>query len=231
MLHYKEVFFRKSHLLVALTNFLMKSLSFKNLVFFLLFLPSISFAKEWNFDVFMDDKLIGEHFFQLKEEGKFNQLTSNAQFKVTLLSIPVYKYKHISQELWNKDCLHAIESSTQDGGDDYKVLGKTEANTFKLIEPTKEAFAADCPMTFSYWNPLMLKQKKLLNVQSGEYTEVSIKYLGKKSIKVKNENLEADSYQILAPKINIQLWYKESKEWVKLESITPDNHHIVYTLK
>ncbi|MCX7181836.1 MAG: DUF6134 family protein, partial [Candidatus Methylopumilus sp.] len=140
MLRYKEGFLRKSHLLLALANFLMKSLSFKNLVLFLLLLlPSISFAKEWNFDVLMDDKLIGEHSFQLKEEGKFNQLTSNAQFKVTLLSIPVYKYKHTSQELWNKDCLHAIESSTQDGGDDYKVLGKTEANTFKLIEPTKEA--------------------------------------------------------------------------------------------
>ena len=82
-------------------------------------------------------------------------------------------------------------------------------------------------MALQNWEP----RAKLLNVQSGEYTEVSNKYLGKKSIKVKNENLEADSYQILAPKINIQLWYKESKEWVKLESITPDNHHIVYTLK
>ena len=48
---------------------------------------------------------------------------------------------------------------------------------------------------------------------------------------VKNENLEADSYQLLAPKISIQLWYKDNKEWVKLESITPDNHHIVYSLK
>jgi len=209
----------------------MKYLSFKNSVLFLLLLPSISFAKDWNFDVLMDDKLIGEHTFQLKEESKFNQLTSHAEFKVTLLSIPVYKYKHISQELWNKDCLYTVESSTQDGGDDYKVLGKTEANTFKLIEPTKEAFLADCPMTFSYWNPLMLKQKKLLNVQTGEYTEVSIKYLGKKAVKVKNENIEADSYQILAPKINIQLWYKENKEWVRLDSITPDNHHIVYMLK
>ena len=92
----------------------MKSLAFKNLILFLLLVPGICFAKDWNFDVFMDDKLIGEHSFQLKEQDKFNQLTSNAQFKVTLLSIPVYKYKHLSQELWNKDCLHAVESSTQD---------------------------------------------------------------------------------------------------------------------
>ncbi len=142
----------------------MKSLAFKNLISCLILIPSISFGKDWNFDVFMDDKLIGEHTFQLKEEGDLNQLTSNAQFKVTLLSIPVYKYKHISQEQWNKDCLYTVESSTQDGGDTYKVLGKTEANTFKLIEPTKQAFVADCPMTFSYWNPHILKQKKLLNV-------------------------------------------------------------------
>ena len=208
-----------------------KELAFKNLITCLLLIPNITFAKDWNFDVFMDDKLIGEHIFQLKEENKLHQLASNAQFKVTLLSIPVYKYKHLSKELWNKDCLYAIESSTQDGGDDYRVLGKTETNTFKLIEPTNEAFIADCPMTFSYWNPIMLKQSKLLNVQTGEYTEVQIKSLGKKLVKVRNENIEADAYQLNGRNINIQLWYKDNKEWVKLESNTPDNHHIVYMLK
>lgn len=197
----------------------------------LLFIPCLCFGRDWSFDVLMDDKLIGEHVFQLKEDGKFQQLISNANFKVTLLSIPVYKYKHISQESWSKDCLRAVEASTQDGGDQYKVLGKSETDIFKLVEPSKEAFSADCPMTFSYWNPSMLKQNKLLNVQTGEYMEVQIKSLGKKTIKVKNENIEADSYQLTAPKINIQLWYKDNKEWVKLESITPDNHHIVYMLK
>ena len=167
----------------------MKNFSFKKFSFILFFLPSICFAKDWNFDVLMDGKLIGEHTFQLKEEEKFHQLTSNANFKVTVLSIPVYKYKHISQELWSKNCLHSINASTQDGGDDYKVVGKFETNTFKLIEPAKEAFSAECPMTFSYWNPLMLKQSKLLNVQMGEYTEVQIKSLGKETIKVKNENI------------------------------------------
>lgn len=163
----------------------MQFLSFKKIILSLFLVPSICFAKDWNFDVFMDDKLIGEHSFQFKEDGKFNQLTSNAQFKVTLLSIPVYKYKHISQEVWNKDCLYAVESSTQDGGDDYKVLGKTEANTFKLIEPTKEAFVADCPMTFSYWNPLMLKQKKLLNVQTGEYPKYRLNIWVKRLLRLK----------------------------------------------
>ena len=209
----------------------MKNFSFKKFSFILFFLPSICFAKDWNFDVLMDGKLIGEHTFQLKEEEKFHQLTSNANFKVTVLSIPVYKYKHISQELWNKNCLHSINASTQDGGDDYKVVGKFETNTFKLIEPAKEAFSAECPMTFSYWNPLMLKQSKLLNVQMGEYTEVQIKSLGKEIVKVKNENIEADSYRITGPKINIQIWYKDNKEWVKLESITADDHHISYILK
>jgi len=86
-------------------------------------------------------------------------------------------------------------------------------------------------MTFSYWNPIMLKQSKLLNVQTGEYTEVQIKSLGKKLVKVRNENIEADAYQLNGRNINIQLWYKDNKEWVKLESNTPDNHHIVYMLK
>jgi len=209
----------------------MKKYFFKQFTLALLFFPSLCVAKDWAFDVLMDGDLIGEHTFNLKEEGEFHQLLSNANFTVTLLSIPIYKYNHSSKELWSKDCLRTIEASTQDGGDQYKVLGKSEANIFKLIEPSKEAFSAECPMTFSYWNPIMLLQSKLLNVQTGEYTEVQIKSLGREIVKVRNENIEVDLYQLTGPKINIRLWYNDNKEWVKLESITPNDKHISYILR
>lgn len=192
---------------------------------------NLIYAKEWSFEVFMDKKFIGEHSFNLKEEEIYNKLTSQANFKVTLLSIPVYKYKHISEEIWNKDCLYAIDSNTQDGSDDYKVRGETKDSIFKLIEPVKQSFTKECPMTFSYWNPLMLKQNKLLNVQTGEYVDIQVKSLGKKIIKVKNETIEAYQYSLIGNKININLWYKDNHEWVKLESVTPDNHQISYEMK
>jgi hypothetical protein len=50
----------------------MKNFSFKKFSFILFFLPSICFAKDWNFDVLMDGKLIGEHTFQLKGRRKIS---------------------------------------------------------------------------------------------------------------------------------------------------------------
>ena len=69
---------------MVFVSFFMKNYSFKKFSLVLFFFPIFCFAKDWNFDVLMDGKLIGEHTFQLKEEEKFNQLTSNANFKVTV---------------------------------------------------------------------------------------------------------------------------------------------------
>ena len=39
------------------------------LILTLLFIPCLCLARDWSFDVLMDGKLIGEHVFQLKEDG------------------------------------------------------------------------------------------------------------------------------------------------------------------
>ncbi len=195
------------------------------------FFSNASMAKEWSFDVYADGKKIGEHSFSLTESGPYNHLISKADYKITLFNIPIYRYHHVSDELWNKDCLISITSSTQDGREDYKVRGETTNNVFELREPAQESFKQECPMTFSYWNPEMLNQTKLLNVQTGKYIEVEIKNLGKESIQVKNESIEADKFSVTGRKINLTLWYKDNKEWLRLQAVTPDNHHISYELK
>ena len=75
-------------------------------------------AKEWSFDVILNDEIIGKHTFeQVNSESH-----SLAKFKFKFMFMNIV-YKHESKETWNKDCLKSIESKTNDDGDLFNVSG------------------------------------------------------------------------------------------------------------
>ena len=81
-------------------------------------------------------------------------------------------YKHVSTELWTQGCLTKIDSKTDDDGKIIEVNGLLNGNEF-LIKTNKlsESLPA-CIMTFAYWDPNMLKEKKLLNPQNAEWLDI-----------------------------------------------------------
>ena len=85
-------------------------------------------------------------------------------------------------------------------------------------------------MTFAYWNPKILQQKKLLNPQTGDYLSANISSLGQESILVKGQNVKADHYKIDTAKFKIDIWYGQDDEWLALQSLT-ENGRIDYVLK
>ncbi len=77
----------------------------------------------------------------------------------------------------------------------------------------------------------MLEQKKLLNPQTGEWLDVNISSMGKETITVRGQAVSGQRYRLTATKMKIDLWYSaESKEWLALESTTPEGYLISYKL-
>ena len=85
-------------------------------------------------------------------------------------------------------------------------------------------------MTFAYWNPKILQQKKLLNPQTGEYLNTQIARLGQETILVKGQTMKAERYKIHTSQFVIEIWYGLDGEWLALQSTTPDGR-IDYALK
>jgi hypothetical protein len=203
----------------------------KMTVFLMLILISHAvMAQEWPFNVLLDKKPIGEHTFTLNE-GR-DTLTSKAKFDVKLLFINAYNYLHSSNETWQGDCLTSIDANTNDNGDKSVVTGKLEGQSFVLnsTKGGKQTLPA-CIMTFAYWNPKMLTQNKLLNPQTGDYLDVKITQVGKEQIEVRGKSVDAEHYNVIAKKMNIDLWYSPDKDWLALRSTTPEGRVINYKLK
>ena len=190
-------------------------------------------AQEWAFDVFLDKNKIGKHTFTL-DENKL--LTSRAKFNVKVLFINAYKYDHDSKEQWKDNCLSNIEVNTTENKVVTNVKGVKTAAGFEVTDGKTKQTLPECTMTFAYWNPKILDQKQLLNPQNAEYLTTAFNKLANETITVKGQPTETKHYTLKGAlggksKLNIELWYNVSGDWVALKSTTPEGYVINYKLK
>jgi hypothetical protein len=199
--------------------------------FFIFATPVITQAQSWNFDVSMDGKAIGTHQFVLSDKENNQQiLKSEANFNIKILSISFFKYHHQANETWENNCLKKLEAKTQENSKTTVVKGVQEKTAFKISSPSASEINDECVMTFAYWNPKILQQKKLLNPQTGDYLSANITSLGKENILVKGQTVKADHYKIDTAKFKIDIWHGVDDAWLALQSLTEDGR-IDYVLK
>jgi hypothetical protein len=198
---------------------------------FILFCAPIQ-AKEWDFDIYLGNKIIGTHTFNL-ENG---MLKSDGNFKIKALFINLYQYQYTATEQWKDDCLTALQAQTKEDGNTFNVSGKADTKSFNVSFQGKTQTLSGCTMSLAYWNPMILTQKKLLNPQNAEYLDTEITKIGIETINVKGRPTMTTHYKIFGflkerPKLKIDLWYDQQQNWVEMKSITPENYELIYKLK
>lgn len=193
-------------------------------------LPSLA-NHTWDFRVFLDEKEIGTHRFELVDRDGERELISEAHMKVKLLFVTAYTYDHRDVEHWQGDCLSKLSSTTDDNGKKHRVDVQRRDGTTVVQTLTGTQRLANCVLTFAYWNPAMLQQSQLLNSQDGEYVKVKITDAGADSIVVRGAQTPARRYELRSAKLSIDLWYSEQREWLALESRTERGQKLIYKLK
>ena len=188
-------------------------------------------SQNWNFKVYLDDREIGRHLFELLRFEDTTQVRINARFEVSVLFINVYSYEHTNYEVWKGDCLSSIESSTNDNGRKLRVNGESERNLLRLQTPAGESVVEGCTKTFAYWDPAFLNSRYLLNSQTGRLMDVDINYLGQEAIPVKGQMIPARHYRLNTDDFTIDLWYSNEGEWLALNSTTGKGNVLRYEIQ
>jgi hypothetical protein len=187
--------------------------------------------REWNFQVLLDGKPIGYHRYVLSATHGTQQLRSEAQFNVRVLFIDAYRYAHAAQETWRGPCLQTIEAQTNDNGERSAVSGRRTDSGFRVAEPRGERLLPACVMSFAYWNPHMLSQRRLLNAQTGEWVDVTIERVGTETLTVAGRAVPTQRYRLCGEKLRIDLWYSPDQEWLALESPTEGGRVLRYQIQ
>ena len=200
-----------------------------------LLIPSLTSARSndetrLDFDVFLNEKKIGTHYFELQSEDGIYEVKSVANFKYTVFFIPAYRYQHNNNEVWQDNCLMEFNARTNANGKEIEVSGSQDGEVFRLAGDADESQLPECIMTFAYWNPDFLSQRQLLNQQTGEYVDVQIEQLGTESLEVRGEAVTANRFKLTSPDAQLTLWYSAENEWLALESVAKGGHIIRYEL-
>jgi len=188
-------------------------------------------AGEWRFRVFLDDAEIGYHHFRLLGQAPEQQLESEARYTVKFLYITVYRYAHESRERWQGNCLKQVEANTEDNGKTLAVRGTQAGDRFVVTGTGGQATLPACVMTFAYWNPNLLGQSRLLNVQTGQYLAVQVRLLGEETLTVRGGAQRALRYALETGDFRIDLWYSPNKDWLALESNTEGGRKLRYQIE
>ena len=197
----------------------------------LLALADSTASRTWDFRVFLDDKEIGTHRFDLVEQGAERQLTSQARMAVKILFVTAYAYDHHDVEAWSGDCVARLSSKTDDNGKQHHVdLKRGDRETVVQTERGTQQLA-ECILTFAYWNPAMLQQTQLLNSQDGEYIDVKITAAGDDPIVVRGVKTPARRFELRSKQLSIDLWYSPQGDWLALQSKTERGQKLIYKLK
>lgn len=187
-------------------------------------------TREWRFDVSLDGRPIGEHRFTLREDQDSRELTSEARFRVRILFIDAYRYDHLAREHWQGDCLQSLDARTDANGKPIVVVGQRDRTEFRIQSGTAAVLPDDCVQTFAYWNPSILNARRLLNPQTGDYVEVKVLLMGREVI----GGQPTERYRLLgsgSTPLQIDLWYTAGRDWVALESLTPEGRRLRYDRK
>jgi len=205
--------------------------SFPHILFALLLLgfctPGIA-SELLRFQVYLDDKPIGEHTFRISENGETRRITSGASFDVDFLFFNAYRYRHSSNEVFRDGCLQEIRATTDDNGELYRVTGSAIEKGFRVEHQDGVEQADGCLMTFAYWDPDFLSQKRLLNAQTGEVEGVSVRRIGRDDVDISSRKVSATRYALRTDKLTIDLWYNDTLGWVGLSSATGKGRRLIY---
>jgi len=190
---------------------------------------------EWNFTVRLDGKPIGTHRFVLAPEGDGGlALSSEAQYDVTLLGIPLYRYRHRASERWASGCLVSIDARTDDNGRRTEVRGQAQGGRFDLQVRDEgrpvpaPAAPPGCLMSFAYWNPALAEQKHLLDPGHGRIEPVAIAALAAVPTDLKAQPVRGLGIGGLVQPIDV--WYL-GERWVGLDTVVGDGRRLSYRLR
>lgn len=185
--------------------------------------------RAWNFRVLLDDREIGQHDFTLRSTGDQRELRSEARFDVRVLFVSAYRYRHEAAERWDGNCLQSLVAQTETNGERVAVSASAREGRLVVDRPEGREAHDGCVMSFAYWNPQILKARRLLNSQTGEVLPVTVTPQGEEAVRVRGQPRAAQRHRITAPGLEIDLWYAEGR-WVGLEAAAAGGRRLRYEL-
>lgn len=170
-------------------------------------MPTTDLPADFSFGIYRKKRQIGTHYIRFEREGDIIHVGIDINIKVKIGPITAYHYAHRNDERWQGNKLLSIETTTNDNGQKYHVVGTRTDEGFKVTGMDGEMVLPDDVVPTSYWNPIILQASLLLDSQRGIARKVDIAERGTGECGVKYD---------MRGEMNLDLWYDQNQRWCAL---------------
>jgi len=183
-------------------------------------------GRSLDFRVWLGDREIGSHRFEIVRDGLQTRVVSKALYKVKVLFVTVFNYEHTAKELWEGPCMVEIESETVENDQQTTLTGRVVEGGFAIARNDERSISeGGCVGTYAYWDVQRLQRDALMNAQTGSIDAAQVQGIGEQPLP--RLDAAANAYQIETDQAKIKLWYSNAGEWLALET-TARGRPLVY---
>jgi hypothetical protein len=210
----------------------MKNFLFSIVIFLLFSIKSFGHVEHYadfnylEYELFRNDKSIGYHKYDFKREGKNLSIISEVSFKITKLSVDLYKYFAKSEENYVNGIFKSYSSKTnQNKKERYVNIKASPKNEHLIIDGSSYKGTANKEFIVgTWWNHEIVKAKSQISGISGRIIDQNVTFIGKEEVKIGNKIYKtlhfnfksSDETLPESKKLNTDIWYEENTYlWVK----------------
>lgn len=171
---------------------------------------------------------IGTHTVTYRREGQDFVVEVEARILVKLLFITAYRYESDRREVWRGGRLIAYDATTDDNGDEMKVVARANGKGFVIDGPEGRVEAPSQIVPTHPWRLKMMQQKLLMDSEDGALKKVNIRPDGTEQIEIRGRSITARKY-LMTGDLERELWYDDDGTWVKMR-FKNDGLDVIFTL-
>jgi hypothetical protein len=132
-------------------------------------------AELYDFQVRCNGNPVGHHTVVVTRHDDQTDVHVDIALAVHVAGLELYRYRHVSQELWRDGKLVSLESSTDDDGEPLTLSVHRDGDGHLVAQNAEgKHVLPDDVVPTSYWNPALLTRSEVLDSQSGKLMKVAI---------------------------------------------------------
>ena len=180
--------------------------------------------KRIEFDIYRNNKHIGEHIFFFTKSNEQIFIESEINFIIKKFGIVLYKYYVKGKEVYKDGKLIEFNSKTDQNGKEKYVNLKLENDVFIIDGSSYKGKVSTNYLLGTWWNHSIVEAEAQISAVSGRIIKQKVTFLGKETIKIGNKNYKALHFNFSSTdkklkkdkKLNTDVWYEENTlNWVK----------------
>ena len=186
-----------------------------------------NYPEELVFDVFRNDKLVGQHVSTFQNSANGTIVESTMTLQVKILFVTVYSFRYTSSAQWCGEQLIELVAQTNRNGDITNVEVSRQLDKLNVSMNNRSVLAPNNAIPTNHWNPAVLTRKQVINTISGQLNEVTIEPCKLGNALIENSTTDAVCHEYSGD-LTTRVWYDSQGRWRGLEFKADDGSTITY---